>query len=338
MIISGKDISVKIKDELKKEVEELVKEGKRLPQLVVILVGDNQASQTYVRNKERGCQYIGIKSQVIRKEAEISEEDSIKLLKEAVIKYKNIKHDNLIRYVDSFDYKEFFVVIYEFAEGECLFDHWNFDRYKKTKEITPLMKFKSLPIEKRLNVVEKLFSFFETFIDCGYVAVDFYDSSIMYDFENDIVTFCDIDLFRKLPTTNDLGKDYYGTKRLKAPEENELGATIDELTSEFTLGAIIFDMFSNVENIDERYKKGMFIQNNIETFELSKEIYDILLKATSYDRNSRYKSIKDFHKEFTNIKEWIITKNYHEEIISKDIFEKVQNILDRNSKINKEEV
>lgn len=234
-------------------------------------------------------------------EAEISEEASIKLLKEAVIKYKDIKHDNLIKYVDSFDYEEFFVVIYEFAEGECLFDHWNFNRYKITKEIPPLMKFKSLSIEKRLNVVEKLFSFFETFIECGYVAVDFYDSSIMYDFESDKVTFCDIDLFRKLPTTNDLGKEYFGTKRLKAPEENELGATIDELTSEFTLGTIIFDMFSNVENIEERYEKGMFIPNDIETFELSKEVYDILIKATNYDRNNRFKSIKEFHEVFINL-------------------------------------
>lgn len=82
MIISGKDISVKIKDELKKEVEELMKEGKRLPKLVVILVGDNQASQTYVRNKERGCQYIGIKSQVIRKDDNISEEELVSLIKD----------------------------------------------------------------------------------------------------------------------------------------------------------------------------------------------------------------------------------------------------------------
>ena len=231
-------------------------------------------------------------------EAEVSEEESIKLLKEAVIKYKDIKHNNLIKYVDSFDYEQFFIVIYEFAEGECLFDHWNFDRYKITKEITPLMKFKSLSIEKRFCVAEKLFSFFETFIECGYVAVDFYDSSIMYDFDSDKVTFCDIDLFRKLPTINDLGKEYYGTKRLKAPEENELGATIDELTSEFTLGAIIFDMFSNVENLDDRYEAGMFIPNNFEMFELSKKVYDVLIKATSYDRNNRYKTIKEFHNEF----------------------------------------
>ena len=82
MIISGKEISVKIKDELKEEVEKLVKEGKRLPQLVVILVGDNQASQTYVRNKERGCQYIGIKSQVIRKDTSISEDELVSLIEE----------------------------------------------------------------------------------------------------------------------------------------------------------------------------------------------------------------------------------------------------------------
>lgn len=231
-------------------------------------------------------------------EAEISEEESIKLLKKAVIKYKDIKHDNLIKYIDSFDYKNFFAVIYEFAEGECLFDHWNFEKYKITKEITPLMKFKRLSVEKRMYVVEKLFSFFETFIDCGYIAVDFYDSSIMYDFEKDNVTFCDIDLFRKLPAINDLGKDYFGTKRLKAPEENKLGAVIDELTSEFTLGAIIFDIFSNVENNDERYEKGMFVPNDFENFELSKEVYKVLMKATSYERNDRYESIKEFHEEF----------------------------------------
>lgn len=230
--------------------------------------------------------------------AEISEEESIKLLKEAAVKYKDIKHENLIKLVDAFEYKEFYVVIYEYAEGECLFDHWNFDKYEKNKEITPLMKFKSLPVEKRLKVAEKLFSFFESFIHAGYVAVDFYDSSIIYDFENDNVTFCDIDLFRKMPTVNDLGKDYFGTKRLKAPEENELGATIDEQTSLFTLGAIIFDMFSDISNTEERYKNGCFIPNTFEEFELNNDIYNVLLKATAYDKNERYKTIKEFKDDF----------------------------------------
>ena len=232
-------------------------------------------------------------------EAEISEQDSIDLLKDAVEKYKNIHHQNLIKYIDSFDINEFFAVIFEYADGECLFDHWNFEKYKNDSTlITPIQKFKKLEISKRLDVVYKLFSFFETFINAGYVAVDFYDSSIIYNFEKDEATFCDIDLFRKLPTKNDLGKDYYGTKRLKAPEENELGATIDELTNEFTLGAIIFDIFSNVSNNDKRYEIGMFIPNDLEEFELNTKTYNVLLKATNYDRNNRYTSINEFEIEF----------------------------------------
>ena len=232
-------------------------------------------------------------------EAEISEQESIDLLKDAVEKYKNIHHRNLIKYIDSFNINEFFAVIFEYADGECLFDHWNFEKYKNDSTlITPIQKFKKLEISKRLDVVYKLFSFFETFINAGYVAVDFYDSSIIYNFEKDEATFCDIDLFRKIPTKNDLGKDYYGTKRLKAPEENELGATIDELTNEFTLGAIIFDIFSNVSNNDKRYEIGMFIPNDLEEFELNDKTYNVLLKATNYYRNNRYTSIKEFEAEF----------------------------------------
>ena len=75
MIISGKEISVKIKDQLKEEVSKIKETYPRLPKLVVILVGDNQASQTYVRNKERGCQYIGIESEILRHDASFSEID-----------------------------------------------------------------------------------------------------------------------------------------------------------------------------------------------------------------------------------------------------------------------
>ena len=75
MIISGKDISLKIKNQLRLEVEEIKKSYPRLPKLVVILVGDNQASQTYVRNKERGCEYIGIESDLLHHGSSFSEKE-----------------------------------------------------------------------------------------------------------------------------------------------------------------------------------------------------------------------------------------------------------------------
>ena len=78
MIISGKEISVKIKDQLKEEVLKIKDEYQRLPKLAVILVGDNQASQVYVRNKEGGCAYIGIESLKITHDASFSEAELLK--------------------------------------------------------------------------------------------------------------------------------------------------------------------------------------------------------------------------------------------------------------------
>ena len=81
MIIDGKSISAKRKDELKIKIEKMKKAGKRIPQLTVILVGNNQASQTYVRNKERGCAYVGMLSDIILKDENISEDELINEIK-----------------------------------------------------------------------------------------------------------------------------------------------------------------------------------------------------------------------------------------------------------------
>lgn len=78
MLINGKEIATKIKEELKEEIQEIKKKYSRVPKLAVVLVGDNQASQTYVKNKEKACAYIGIDSLVIRKTENISQEELVK--------------------------------------------------------------------------------------------------------------------------------------------------------------------------------------------------------------------------------------------------------------------
>ena len=89
MIISGKEISKKIKKQLKVEVEEIKNKYNRLPKLAVVLVGDNQASQVYVRNKERGCAYIGIDSLKITHDETFSEE-------ELLTEIKQLNEDNTV--------------------------------------------------------------------------------------------------------------------------------------------------------------------------------------------------------------------------------------------------
>lgn len=81
-LINGKEISKKTKDAIKAEIEEIRKTGKRVPKLAVILVGDNPASQVYVRNKEKACTYVGMESLRINKDATLSEEELLKLIDE----------------------------------------------------------------------------------------------------------------------------------------------------------------------------------------------------------------------------------------------------------------
>lgn len=73
-IIDGKLVSQKIKDTLKTEVTTLKVNKKRIPKLVVLLIGDNPASMTYVKNKEKACSYIGIESEIIKKKNSTTEE------------------------------------------------------------------------------------------------------------------------------------------------------------------------------------------------------------------------------------------------------------------------
>ncbi|MGZ5189920.1 MAG: tetrahydrofolate dehydrogenase/cyclohydrolase catalytic domain-containing protein, partial [Flavisolibacter sp.] len=76
-ILNGKDASQAIKDSLKLEMAQLAAQGKPVPHLVAVLVGNNGASETYVASKVKACQEVGFKSTLIRLEETIS---SLKLL------------------------------------------------------------------------------------------------------------------------------------------------------------------------------------------------------------------------------------------------------------------
>lgn len=73
-ILDGKALAGKLKEEIRKQVSALQSEGV-YPKLAVILVGDDPASQVYVRNKKRDCEEVGIVSQSITLPADIGREE-----------------------------------------------------------------------------------------------------------------------------------------------------------------------------------------------------------------------------------------------------------------------
>jgi len=77
MIIDGKKIAEELRSKLKKEIEQLPT-SQIIPGLTVILIGDDPASQIYVRNKEKFAKEVGINSKLLRFENSITEQDLTK--------------------------------------------------------------------------------------------------------------------------------------------------------------------------------------------------------------------------------------------------------------------
>ena len=79
VIIDGKALSVKLKNDMKVKVEELKESGIN-PCLAVIIVGDNPASRVYVNNKKKSCEELGIKSLEFALAAETTEEELLEII------------------------------------------------------------------------------------------------------------------------------------------------------------------------------------------------------------------------------------------------------------------
>lgn len=80
-ILNGKELASIIKDDLKNQVAEMKEHGQNVC-LVVIQVGDDPASSTYIKQKEKACEYVGIKSEVIKMPENVEQEVVIDVINE----------------------------------------------------------------------------------------------------------------------------------------------------------------------------------------------------------------------------------------------------------------
>lgn len=205
----------------------------------------------------------------------VSAEEAVSNLKRIVPIYKDLAHPNLIKLVDVEEIGGGFAMAFEWVDAECMHPMYPMSR----------QKFMQMPLETRFQVFDDILDFHAHVAKRGYVAIDFYDGSIMYDFNKGKTVICDIDFYTKAPYINNMGR-MWGSSRFMSPEEYEPGAVIDEITNVYTMGAAAFALFGDESD------------RCIEKWKLSKELFEVAQRAVSDERDKRQQSIEQLINEW----------------------------------------
>ena len=216
--------------------------------------------------------------------------EAVERLKDTLPIYRDLRHPSLIELVDAREAAGGFAMVFKWAEGDCM------GRMYPAQH----QRFMNMPSEDRLQVFRDVAVFLEYVNSRGYVAIDFYDGSVLYDPDGQgepaapdrnaestrrgRTTICDIDFFSKKPYFNTMGR-MWGSSSFMSPEEFTLGAEIDEITNVYTAGAFAFALFGGY-----RREAG--------TWTLGQASFEVARRAVSEDRGSRQQSLRQLLQEW----------------------------------------
>lgn len=205
----------------------------------------------------------------------ITPKGAIARLKSSVPVYKDLKHPILVNMIDAEEISDGFLTVFDWFDGES----FGYPQPEACK------KFMALPIEEKKRVFEGIMEFHAHVAECGYVAIDFNDQSPLYDFESGNFVISDIDCYVKHQYLNVTG-DTVGDPSLMSPEENTVGAVVDEVSNVYAMGGMAFIFFAE----DDKYSH--------EKWTLSNELYEVAKKAISQLRNERHQTIRNLIEEW----------------------------------------
>ena len=197
-------------------------------------------------------------------------------LKQAVRFHATVQHAALPQLRNAFTTPDGFTLVYNWVDGEGLRPERELD----VGEIHPRDRFCALPaieIITALNVIYDVHLLIEA---KGFIAEDFYDGCMIYDFEKKQIHLYDFDHYHPASFINDRGR-LYGSSRFMAPEEFQKGERIDERTNVFMLGRTAFVLLANSSDSREDWKGN-------------ETMWQVAKKATNTDKALRYQSIKAF--------------------------------------------
>ena len=137
------------------------------------------------------------------------------------------------------------------------------------------------PLLTRLQMIDRVFDFHLYAAQMGCQPVGFDESSLVADLAAGNITICDIDLYRSVPSVNDLGR-MPGSSFFLSPEEYRLGEPLDERTTQYAMGALAFFFF------------GDRLLRERSAWAAGEPLYRVACRACEEDREKRYPAFGDF--------------------------------------------
>jgi len=209
--------------------------------------------------------------------AHLSHEQRVALLRNAVSFRQHVNHHSLPKLLNVIEAPHDPMLVYEWVSGELL----RVERSLRADPAAPFQRFRSLPISDLITGLDVVFDFHRSVAELGWVAVDFYDGAMIYDFATRAMHLIDLDHYRDRPFTNEMGR-MFGSTRFMAPEEFEPGAIIDEVTNVFTMGRVISAFLSDGTLEFTPFRGG-------------RTLYEVMIRACQPERKERFPSMKAFH-------------------------------------------
>lgn len=139
------------------------------------------------------------------------------------------------------------LLVYDWVDGEVL----GVPAARRADPASAFQRFRALPTSEIERCLGLILDLHRLLARAGWIASDFYDGSLLYDFATARLNVIDLDHYHRGPVRNTMGR-MFGSSRFMAPEEHELGAMIDERTTVYTLGRTALVFLSESSPVIER--------------------------------------------------------------------------------------
>jgi serine/threonine-protein kinase len=208
---------------------------------------------------------------------DLTHHERVELLHTAARLASTIEHPTLPKYHGTIESVEGPMLVYSWSDGEHLGTHHS----ARDDPATAFQRFRALPVPEILQALDLVYDLHGLLTRAGWVAGDFYDGALMYDFTTSRLTVMDLDSYQLGAYRNNMGR-MFGSSRFMAPEEYQLGALIDQRTTLFVMGRTALVLLSD-GSLDRTPFRGTDAQ------------YAVLRRATAPAPSCRYPTYSSFH-------------------------------------------